>query len=98
MRNKFILLLSIIGLFALSSCASKKWVKVDESVDVQAIMRDKMPELYTRYTNGKITISKVEQRVDDKGEVKYRVTYKNKNSNDDDLYLWPTIYIPGMMD
>lgn len=38
----------------------------------------------------------MEQRVEKNGEIKYRVIIGEKNNNDDDSYIWDTIYRPSM--
>ena len=76
------------------SCASHRWVDVTTEVNVENVMRDNFPQLYSDYKSNDIIVTKVEQRKDD-GTLYYRVTHKN-NTNDNavDDMLWLTVFMP----
>ena len=89
--KKLLLLLCIVGCM---SCASHRWVDVTTEVNVENVMRDNFPQLYSDYKSNYIIVTKVEQRKDD-GTLYYRVTHKN-NTNDNavDDMLWLTVFMP----
>ena len=86
-------IISVVLTITLVSCASHKWTDVSDYVNVETILQEKFYSLYSRYKEGEIMISKVEQSIDDNGVVKYRVSYSEKDDGTDEL-LWQTIYMP----
>ena len=79
-----------------SSCASQKWSVISDDAYADQILQQQFPQIYSKSKSGEINITKIEQRVDKKGEIKYRVIIGQENSNDDDSYIWDTIYRPSM--
>ena len=55
-------------------------------------MHDKFPKLYNYYKSGELIVRKVEL-LEENGKQQYRVTYKERN-NDEDMTDWLTIYMP----
>ena len=90
------ILASILCLFYFSSCASQKWSAISENANTEQILQQQFPQLYSKSKSGEIVINKIEQRIDRNGEIKKRVIIGEKNSNDDDTYIWDTIYRPSM--
>lgn len=86
-------IISVVITITLVSCASHKWTDVSDYVNTETILREKFQSLYSRYKEGEIMISKIEQSIDDNGEVKYRVFYSEKDDETDEM-LWQTIYMP----
>ena len=86
---------SFLCLICISSCASQKWSAISEDAYAEQILQQ-FPQLYSKSKSGEIVITKIEQRVDKNGEIKYRVIIGEKNNNDDDSYIWDTIYRPSM--
>lgn len=87
---------SILCLICFSSCASQKWSVINDDAYADQILQQQFPQIYSKSKSGEINITKIEQRVDKKGEIKYRVIIGQENSNDDDSYIWDTIYRPSM--
>lgn len=97
-RTKYIILFSA-ALFV--SCSSGKWLDVSATVNVEELMKKECPDLYARYKKGeveitKVEMSKVEMSAQDDKYV-YRFKY-SETSDDDESYLWLTIYMPTMSD
>ena len=86
-------IISVVITITLVSCAFHKWTDVSDYVNTETILREKFQSLYSRYKEGEIMISKIEQSIDDNGEVKYRVFYSEKDDETDEI-LWQTIYMP----
>ena len=91
---KFCVAIASIVIFI--SCATQKWTNVSNSINVDSLLQQKFPVLYDQYKSDKIIIDKVEQHTEEDGVVRYRVTYKDKysDSDDDDLLLWQTVFMP----
>ena len=87
---------AIVSIVIFISCATQKWTNVSNSINVDSLLQQKFPVLYDQYKSNKIIIDKVEQRTEEDGVVRYRVTYKDKysDSDDDDLLLWQTVFMP----
>lgn len=93
MRKWILCCLLMIGVSLFVSCASQKWTDVSNSVDMDSVMQ-KFPALYDQYKSGELIVSKVEQGKDKDGKVRYRVTHKDKTTDDlDEWLLWQTVYI-----
>ena len=90
------ILASFFCIFYFSSCASQKWSAISENANTEQILQQQFPQLYSKSKSGEIVITKMEQRVEKNGEIKYRVIIGEKNNNDDDSYIWDTIYRPSM--
>ena len=69
---------------------------ISDDAYADQILQQQFPHIYSKSKSGEINITKIEQRVDKKGEIKYRVIIGQENSNDDDSYIWDTIYRPSM--
>lgn len=99
MKRIFSLIISVIFVFALVSCATKKWTNVSGSVNLETIMQEKFPKLFPSYKSGEIVVSKIEERIDENGKTQYRITYSDKSDDDDlDALIWQTIYMPILND
>ena len=99
MKRIFSLIISVIFVFALVSCATKKWTNVSGNVNLETIMQEKFPKLYPSYKSGEIVVSKIEERIDENGKTQYRITYSDKSDDDDlDALIWQTIYMPILND
>ena len=98
MMNKLALhLVSILIVGSLASCSSQKWAMIDSSINIEELLHDKFPSLYSQNKAGEIVIDKVEQSTDKNGATKYRVTYTTKSDDDDDSFLMETIYRPLLL-
>lgn len=84
---------SVLLVLILSGCATQKWSDIGDNVNVEIIIQEKFQSLYQRYKIGEIEVSKIEQHIDSNGEVNYRITYSEKDTDTDEL-LWQTIYMP----
>ncbi len=84
---------SVLLVLILSGCATQKWSDIGDNVNVETIIQEKFQPLYQRYKIGEIEVSKIEQHIDSNGEVNYRITYSEKDT-DTDEFLWQTIYMP----
>lgn len=84
---------SVLLVLILSGCATQKWSDIGDNVNVEIIIQEKFQSLYQRYKIGEIEVSKIEQHIDSNGEVNYRITYSEKDT-DTDEFLWQTIYMP----
>ncbi len=93
MKNNVTIIISILFMILLGACASHKWTNVSDNVNIETILQEKFQSLYPRYKSGEIIISKIEQCVDSNGEIKYKVSYSEKDDDTDEL-LWQTIYMP----
>ena len=60
MKRTFNLIISVVFVFALVSCATKKWTNVSGSVNLETIMQEKFPKLYPSYKSGEIVVTKIE--------------------------------------
>ena len=99
MKRIFCLIISVIFVFALVSCATKKWTNVSGNVNLETIMQEKFPKLFPSYKSGEIVVSKIEERIDENGKTQYRITYSDKSDDDDlDALIWQTIYMPILND
>lgn len=99
MKRIFSLIISVIFVFALVSCATKKWTNVSGSVNLETIMQERFPKLYPSYKSGEIVVTKIEDRIDENGKTQYRITYSDKSDDDDlDALIWQTIYMPTLND
>ena len=99
MKRIFSLIISVIFVFALVSCATKMWTNVSGSVNLETIMQEKFPKLFPSYKSGEIVVSKIEERIDENGKTQYRITYTDKSDDDDwDAFMWQTIYMPILND
>ncbi|MBQ2047148.1 MAG: hypothetical protein II260_08150 [Muribaculaceae bacterium] len=99
MKRIFSLIISVIFVFALVSCATKKWTNVSGNVNLETIMQEKFPKLYPSYKSGEIVVTKFEERIDENGKTQYRITYSDKSDDDDlDALIWQTIYMPILND
>ena len=99
MKRIFSLIISVIFVFALVSCSTKKWTNVSGNVNLETIMQEKFPKLYPSYKSGEIVVSKIEERIDENGKTQYRITYSDKSDDDDlDALIWQTIYMPILND
>ena len=96
MKRIFNLIISVVFVFALVSCATKKWTNVSGSVNLETIMQEKFPKLYPSYKSGEIVVTKIEDRIDENGKTQYRITYTDKSEDDEnwDAFMWQTIYMP----
>ena len=96
MKRIFNLIISVVFVFALVSCATKKWTNVSGSVNLETIMQEKFPKLYPSYKSGEIVVTKIEDRIDENGKTQYRITYTDKSENDEDwdAFMWQTIFMP----
>ena len=96
MKRIFNLIISVVFVFALVSCATKKWTNVSGSVNLETIMQEKFPKLYPSYKSGEIVVTKIEDRIDENGKTQYRITYTDKSEDDVDwdAFMWQTIYMP----
>ncbi len=95
MRRLMMLCVAIASVVLFASCASQRWVDVSDSIDVENLMQQKFPALYESYKSGELIVSKVEQRTDKHGDIRYRVTHKDRHSDDsDEELLWQTVYMP----
>lgn len=99
MKRIFNDIILVVFVFALVSCASKKWTNISGSVNLETIMQEKFPKLYPSYKSGEIVVSKIEERIDENGKTQYRITYSDKSDDDDlDALIWQTIYMPILND
>lgn len=99
MKRIFNVIILVVFVFALVSCASKKWTNISGSVNLETIMQEKFPKLYPSYKSGEIVVSKIEERIDENGKTQYRITYSDKSDDDDlDALIWQTIYMPILND
>ena len=96
MKRIFNLIISVVFVFALVSCATKKWTNVSGSVNLETIMQEKFPKLYPSYKSGEIVVTKIEDRIDENGKTQYRITYTDKSEDDEDwdAFMWQTIFMP----
>lgn len=96
MKRILNLIISVVFVFALVSCATKKWTNVSGSVNLETIMQEKFPKLYPSYKSGEIVVTKIEDRIDENGKTQYRITYTDKSEDDEnwDAFMWQTIYMP----
>ena len=96
MKRTFNLIISVVFVFALVSCATKKWTNVSGSVNLETIMQEKFPKLYPSYKSGEIIVTKIEDRIDENGKTQYRITYTDKSEDDEDwdAFMWQTIFMP----
>lgn len=99
MKRIFNVIILVVFVFALVSCATKKWTNVSGSVNLETIMQEKFPKLYPSYKSGEIVVTKIEDRIDENGKTQYRITYSDKSDDDDlDALIWQTIYMPILND
>ena len=100
MKRFFNVIILVVFVFALVSCATKKWTNVSGSVNLETIMQEKFPKLFPSYKSGEIVVSKIEERIDENGKTQYRITYTDNSDDDDDLdaLIWQTIYMPILND
>ena len=99
MKRIFNVIILVVFVFALVSCATKKWTNVSGSVNLETIMQEKFPKLYPSYKSGEIVVTKFEERIDENGKTQYRITYSDKSDDDDlDALIWQTIYMPILND
>ena len=91
---KFCIAIAFIAIF--TSCATQKWTDVSNSIDTESLLQQKFPALYDRYKSGKLVVHKIEQRTEENGVVRYRVTYNDKHDDSDldDFLLWQTVFMP----
>lgn len=84
----------------LSACASQRWVAVPDDVDKVQLVKEKFPDIAERCEAGEIEILKLEQRIDKDDKLHYRVTYGRvaNEQDDEDEFLWQTIYLPMLTD
>lgn len=84
----------------LSACASQRWVAVPDDVDKVQLVKEKFPDIAERSEAGEIEILKLEQRIDKDDKLHYRVTYGRvaNEQDDEDEFLWQTIYLPMLID
>ena len=96
MKRTFNLIISVVFVFALVSCATKNWTNVSGSVNLETIMQEKFPKLYPSYKSGEIVVTKIEDRIDENGKTQYRITYTDKSEDDEDwdAFMWQTIFMP----
>lgn len=88
------LIVSYIFIISLSTCTSQKWTNVSKTINTEKILQEKFTSLYSKYKAGEISISKIEQTIDNNGKTKYRITYSENNNDSDESFLWETIYMP----
>ena len=98
MKRIFNVIISVVFVFALVSCATKKWTNVSGSVNLETIMQEKFPKLYPSYKSGEIVVTKIEDRIDENGKTQYRITYTDNSDDDLDALIWQTIYMPILND
>ena len=99
MKRIFNVIILVVFVFALVSCATKKWTNVSGSVNLETIMQEKFPKLYPSYKSGEIVVSKIEERIDENGKTQYRITYTEKSYDEDwDTFMWQTIFMPILND
>ena len=89
---KFCIVIASITIF--SSCATQRWTDISNSIDTESLLQQKFPVLYDRYKSGKLIVHKIEQRTEENGVVRYRVTHNDKHDDSDDLLLWQTVFMP----
>ena len=96
MKRILNLVILVVFVFALVSCATKKWTNVSESVNLETLMQEKFPKLYPSYKSGEIVVTKIEDRIDENGKTQYRITYTDKSEDDEDwdAFMWQTIFMP----
>lgn len=89
------LCVAILALLMVASCATKRWANITSSVNVDSLMQQKFPTFYPGYKNGTLIVSKIEQKTEEDGKIRYRITYKEKSDdNDDDFLLWQCVFMP----
>ena len=100
MKRILNLVILVVFVFALVSCATKKWTNVSESVNLETLMQEKFPKLYPSYKSGEIVVTKIEDRIDENGKTQYRITYTDKSNGDEDwdAFMWQTIFMPMLND
>ena len=98
MKRIFNVIILVVFVFALVSCATKKWTNVSGSVNLETIMQEKFPKLYPSYKSGEIVVTKIEDRIDENGKTQYRITYTDNSDDDLDALIWQTIYMPILND
>lgn len=97
MKRILSIIVSVAFVFALVSCATKKWTNVSESINLETIMQERFQKLYPSYKSGEIVVSKIEQRIDKNGKTQYRITYTDKSDDEDlDAFMWQTIFMPTL--
>ncbi|MBR5550874.1 MAG: hypothetical protein IKV83_03010 [Muribaculaceae bacterium] len=96
MKRIFNLVILVVFVFALVSCATKKWTNVSGNINLETLMQEKFPKLYPSYKSGEIVVTKIEDRIDENGKTQYRITYTDKSDDDEDwdAFMWQTIYMP----
>ena len=95
MRRLMKLCVAILALLMVASCATKRWANITSSVNVDSLMQQKFPTFYPGYKNGTLIVSKIEQKTEEDGKIRYRITYKEKSDdNDDDFLLWQCVFMP----
>lgn len=96
MKRIFNVIISVVFVITLVSCATKKWTNVSGSVNLETIMQERFQKLYPSYKSGEIVVSKIEERIDENGKTQYRITYSDKSddSEDMDAFIWQTIFMP----
>ena len=98
MRRLMKLCVAIMVLLMVASCATKRWADISSSVDVDSLMQQKFPTFYQGYKNGALIVYKIEQRTEDDGKIRYRITYKEvSNDNDDDFLLWQCVFMQNIL-
>ena len=96
MKRILNLVILVVFVLALVSCATKKWTNISESVNLETLMQEKFPKLYPSYKSGEIVVTKIEDRIDENGKTQYRITYTDKSEDDEDwdAFMWQTIFMP----
>ena len=98
MRRLMKLCAAIMVLLMVASCATKRWADITSSVDVDTLMQQKFPTFYPGYKNGTLIVSKIEQKTEEEGKIRYRITYKEvSNDNDDDFLLWQCVVMQNIL-
>ena len=98
MRRLMKLCAAIMVLLMVASCATKRWADITSSVDVDTLMQQKFPTFYPGYKNGTLIVSKIEQKTEEEGKIRYRITYKEVSiDNDDDFLLWQCVFMQNIL-
>lgn len=98
MRRLMKLCVATMVLLIVTSCATKRWADITSSVDVDTLMQQKFPTFYPGYKSGTLIVSKIEQKTEEAGKIRYRITYKEvSNDNDDDFLLWQCVFMQNIL-